>query len=117
MTQVPVNASVQPATSPILRLRGVRKTYRMGDVEVPVLLGVDLDVYAGEITVVVGPSGSGKSTLLNIVGGIDAPTDGEVWFAGENISKHSARQLTEYRRGKVGFVFQFYNSNAVFESR
>jgi putative ABC transport system ATP-binding protein len=107
--QVDTNTSSQSASSPILTLRGVSKTYRMGDVEVPVLHGVDLDVQAGEITVMVGPSGSGKSTLLNIVGGIDTPTDGQVWFAGQDISKCSARQLTEYRREKVGFVFQFYN--------
>ncbi len=101
--------SASTAVNSLLRLRGVSKTYRMGDVEVPVLRGVDLDVEAGKITVVVGPSGSGKSTLLNIVGGIDTPSEGQVWFTEADISGYSARQLTEYRRTKIGFVFQFYN--------
>jgi len=71
--------------------RGVEKTYRMGEIDVPVLRGVDLDVRKGELTVVLGPSGSGKSTLLNIIGGIDRPTKGEVWFDGRNIADLEAR--------------------------
>ena len=93
----------------LLRLRSVDKVYHMGDVDVPVLHGVDLDLYRGEITVVVGPSGSGKSTLLNLIGGIDAPTRGTIHFAGEQVSDYNARQLTAYRREKIGFIFQFYN--------
>jgi len=95
--------------SAILELHDVDKTYRMGDVEVPVLHRVNLLLPAGQITVVVGPSGSGKSTLLNLVGGIDRPTSGQVLFRGKDISQFTERQLTEYRRERIGFVFQFYN--------
>ncbi len=101
------SAHATPET--ILQLRGVDKTYHMGDVAVPVLHHVDLDVHAGEITVVVGPSGSGKSTLLNMVGGIDRPTAGHVLFRGIDIASYTEGQLTEYRRAKIGFIFQFYN--------
>jgi putative ABC transport system ATP-binding protein len=81
----------------------------MGDVEVPVLHDVDLEVFHKEVMVVVGPSGSGKSTLLNLVGGIDTPTSGEIQFEGRTISQFSDAQLTAYRRESIGFVFQFYN--------
>lgn len=94
---------------PILQLCNVSKTYHMGDVSVPVLNGVDLEIYPGQITVVVGPSGSGKSTLLNLIGGIDTATEGQVFFEGEDISRYTSRELTQYRRDKIGFVFQFYN--------
>lgn len=92
-----------------MRLRDVSKTYHMGDVDVPVLHHVNLDVHHGELLVVVGPSGSGKSTLLNIVGGIDTPTAGEVWFGDSNLALLSREELTRHRRRNVGFVFQFYN--------
>lgn len=95
--------------TPILELRSVSKVYRMGDVDVPVLSGVNLSIAEGQITVIVGPSGSGKSTLLNLIGGIDRPTSGEILFRGEDIAGYSERQLTDYRRQQVGFVFQFYN--------
>lgn len=81
----------------------------MGDVDVPVLREVNLQIQPGQITVIVGPSGSGKSTLLNLIGGIDRATSGEVLFRGEDISQYSERQLTDYRRKEIGFVFQFYN--------
>lgn len=87
----------------------IHKTYQMGEVEVKVLRGIDLKIMRGELTVVVGASGAGKSTLLNIIGGIDRPTSGEVWVDGENLAAMTDRQLTEYRRRKIGFVFQFYN--------
>ena len=87
----------------------IHKTYQMGEVEVKVLRGLDLEILRGQLTVVVGASGAGKSTLLNIIGGIDRPTSGEVWVDGENLAAMSDRQLTEYRRKKIGFVFQFYN--------
>lgn len=90
-------------------LKQVKKTYVMGEVKVPVLLGIDLDIIQGELTVILGASGSGKSTLLNMIGGIDRPTEGEILFEGDNIAVFSDRQLTEYRRQSVGFVFQFYN--------
>ena len=87
----------------------IHKTYQMGEVEVKVLRGIDLEILRGQLTVIVGASGAGKSTLLNIIGGIDRPTSGEVWVDGENLAVMSDRQLTEYRRRKIGFVFQFYN--------
>jgi putative ABC transport system ATP-binding protein len=81
----------------------------MGDVEVHALRAVDLDVYRGELLVLLGPSGSGKSTLLNILGGLDVPTSGTVWFGDHDLSAASDAELTRYRREHVGFVFQFYN--------
>jgi len=90
-------------------LRGVTKVYQMGEVEVQALRGVDLDLYAGEFVVVLGPSGSGKSTLLNILGGLDAPTAGEVHYLDHNLTSASDAGLTRFRREHVGFVFQFYN--------
>ena len=81
----------------------------MGDVDVHALQGVDLDLHPGEFVVILGPSGSGKSTLLNILGGLDAPTDGTVWFREHRLVGASERELTRYRREHVGFVFQFYN--------
>ena len=93
----------------LLSLKSISKTYTTGDVSVPVLHHVDLDIYAGEFLVIVGPSGSGKSTLLNIVGGIDVPTEGDVYFHNQNISQFNEQELTQYRRKHVGFVFQFYN--------
>lgn len=93
----------------LLRLEDVSKTFRMGEVEVRVLQNVDLQIAEGEFTTVVGPSGSGKTTLLNIVGGVDSPTTGQVWFEQLNLTVSSETELTTYRRENVGFVFQFYN--------
>ncbi|HET9533226.1 MAG TPA: ABC transporter ATP-binding protein [Blastocatellia bacterium] len=81
----------------------------MGDVEVHALRSVDLDLYEGEFVVLLGPSGSGKSTLLNILGGLDAPTSGEVFFRDHDLVAASDRELTRFRREHIGFVFQFYN--------
>jgi putative ABC transport system ATP-binding protein len=81
----------------------------MGEVTVSALRGVSLEVKQGEFLVILGPSGSGKSTLLNIVGGLDAPTSGNVWFREENLSAFNERQFTLYRRNHIGFIFQFYN--------
>ncbi len=92
-----------------VRCVGIHKTYQMGEVAVKVLRGLDLEILRGQLTVIVGASGAGKSTLLNIIGGIDRPTSGEVWVDGENLATMTDRQLTEYRRKKIGFVFQFYN--------
>ncbi len=100
---------MKPATEPVFSTRGVTKVYRTGTVDVWALRGVDLDLFPGELAVMLGPSGSGKSTLLNIMGGLDTPTDGEVFFRGEKLSAYSERKLTRYRRDHVGFVFQFYN--------
>jgi putative ABC transport system ATP-binding protein len=100
---------VQPAAEPVFRARGLTKIYRMGEVEVPALQDVDLDLWAGELVVFLGPSGSGKSTLLNILGGLDAPTSGSVHFLDHDLTGSSEEDLTRYRREHVGFVFQFYN--------
>lgn len=81
----------------------------MGEVEVQALRGVDFDLFAGELLVLLGASGSGKSTLLNIVGGLDVPTSGSISYLGRDLSRATDAQLTEYRRRHVGFVFQFYN--------
>jgi putative ABC transport system ATP-binding protein len=93
----------------VFRARGLTKIYRMGEVEVTALRGVDLDLYRGEFVVLLGPSGSGKSTLLNILGGLDSATSGEVIYAGHDLVRANERELTEFRRHHVGFVFQFYN--------
>ncbi len=85
------------------------KTYGMGEVEVRALRGVDFDLHARELVVMLGPSGSGKSTLLNILGGLDAPTSGTLAYGGQDLSHPSEQQLTQYRRLHIGFVFQFYN--------
>ena len=100
-----------------IRLVGIHKTYVMGEVKVPVLKGIDLEIYRGQFTVILGASGAGKSTLLNMIGGIDRPTSGEVWFGGENIAGFSDKELTLYRRRSVGFVFQFYNLVATLTAR
>ncbi|MEM6792586.1 MAG: ABC transporter ATP-binding protein [Acidobacteriota bacterium] len=81
----------------------------MGEVQVQALRGVDLELYESEFTVLLGPSGSGKSTLLNILGGLDTPTGGQVFYRGGELTAAGERELTAYRRNHVGFVFQFYN--------
>ena len=81
----------------------------MGEVEVHALRGVNLELYSGELVVLLGPSGSGKSTLLNILGGLDTATGGFVSYRGKALTKADEQELTEYRRFHVGFVFQFYN--------
>jgi putative ABC transport system ATP-binding protein len=93
----------------VFEARNVTKIYDMGEVQVQALRGVDLDLYAGEFTVLLGPSGSGKSTLLNILGGLDRPSSGTVRYQGRELSRASDKELTDYRRHYVGFVFQFYN--------
>ncbi len=89
--------------------RGLTKVYHMGEVDVWALRGVDLDLYAGELVVLLGPSGSGKSTLLNILGGLDVPSSGTVSYEDHDLTRMDDRTLTQYRREHVGFVFQFYN--------
>ena len=93
----------------IFRARQLGKVYHMGDVDVHALRGVDLELYRGEFVVMLGPSGSGKSTLLNILGGLDVPSSGEVWYHGEDLTHAGDARLTQFRREHVGFVFQFYN--------
>jgi putative ABC transport system ATP-binding protein len=96
-------------TDPVFRTLGLTKVYRMGAVEVHALRGVDLELPAGEMSVLLGASGSGKSTLLNILGGLDAATSGRVWFHDLELTGLDDRGLTAYRREHIGFVFQFYN--------
>lgn len=89
--------------------RSLSKLYRTGDVEVRALNSVDLTLYQSELVVLLGPSGSGKSTLLNILGGLDRPTSGRVFFGHDELTAFDERALTRFRRDNVGFVFQFYN--------
>lgn len=93
----------------VFSAHGLTKSYRMGEVEVQALRGVDLDLFGGEFVVLLGPSGSGKSTLLNILGGLDVPTSGTVHYLNRELTTFSDAELTQYRRNHVGFVFQFYN--------
>jgi putative ABC transport system ATP-binding protein len=93
----------------VFQARGITKVYRMGEVEVHALRGVDLDLGRGEFVVLLGPSGSGKSTLLNILGGLDTPTAGTVTYGDHDLTAVDDAALTRYRRQHVGFVFQFYN--------
>ena len=94
---------------PIFRAQNLTKTYKMGEVEVHALRGVDLDLFPGELVVLLGPSGSGKSTLFNILGGLDAPTGGTVTYQNHNLVGAKDSELTLFRREHVGYVFQFYN--------
>ena len=96
-------------SSVILEGRNLSKVYEMGEVQVRALRSVDLDLYSGELAVLLGASGSGKSTLLNIVGGLDRPTEGTLRYKDEDLSHADDDQLTAYRRNFVGFVFQLYN--------
>ncbi len=94
---------------PIFEVRDLSKTYRMGEVLVEALRGVNLDLREGELAVLLGPSGSGKSTLLNILGGLDVPTGGQVRYREQDLALFDDAAMTRYRREHVGFVFQFYN--------
>lgn len=94
---------------PIISINDVKKTYRLGDVSVDALDGVTLDVYEGEILFVLGPSGSGKTTLLNLIGGIDSISEGKIIVCGEDLNSCSVKELTQYRRERLSFVFQFYS--------
>ena len=92
-----------------IELKDVRKIYRMGEVEIKAVDGINFSIERGEFVVIVGPSGAGKTTVLNILGGMDQATSGEVWVNDNNIAEYSAKALTKYRRDAIGFVFQFYN--------
>lgn len=92
-----------------MSLKNISKTYTMGEVKVEALKETSLEIYAGELLVILGPSGSGKSTLLNLMGGIDLPGSGQMVFNNRNLSDGREKDLTLYRRRDVGFVFQFYN--------
>lgn len=105
------------ARTPTLEARGLTKTYHTGEVEVTALRDVNLDLYEGELVVLLGPSGSGKSTLLNILGGLDRPSTGSVQFGDQDLTQLGDKDLTYYRRDQVGFVFQFYNLVASLTAR
>ena len=107
-----MHASLPASEAPsrtVFSAHGITKVYRMGEVEVHALRGVDVQLYEGEFVVLLGPSGSGKSTLLNILGGLDVPTSGSVEYQGHDLTRDNDAALTKYRREHVGFVFQFYN--------
>src|SRR5690625_5188755 len=93
----------------VFKTRGLSKVYDMGEVKVHALRGVDLDLYEGELVVLLGASGSGKSTLVNILGGLDTASSGSVLYQDTDLTRATDRELTKYRRHYVGFVFQFYN--------
>jgi putative ABC transport system ATP-binding protein len=93
----------------VIEGRNLTKVYRMGEVDVHALRGVDIALFEREFIVMLGPSGSGKSTLLNILGGLDVPSGGEVFYRGRELTAADEDELTEFRRRHVGFVFQFYN--------
>jgi putative ABC transport system ATP-binding protein len=105
-----VNSAGADNTTPILlALKNICRTFPMGDVPVEALRDVSLEIQRGELLAVVGPSGSGKSTILNLIGGLDRPTAGTIWYDGRDLSESTAAELTAYRREEVGFIFQFYN--------
>ncbi len=103
-------AAARPRTGDeTFRAEGISKVYETGDTKVHALRGVDLSLYEGELVVLLGPSGSGKSTLLNILGGLDQPSSGTLYFRGEEVTAFNPEELTLFRRDHIGFVFQFYN--------
>jgi putative ABC transport system ATP-binding protein len=110
MESGPDGALSQPLEDPIvLEATGITKVYRMGEIDVQALRGVDIALHSGELVVLLGASGSGKSTLLNILGGLDTPSAGTVRYRDHDLTHAGERELTLYRRHHVGFVFQFYN--------
>jgi len=104
-------------TPPLYRARALGKTYRMGEVDVHALRGVDLEIDAGQFCVILGASGSGKSTLLNLMGGLDRPSSGSIYYANTDIGALEDAELTFFRRNHIGFVFQFYNLIANLSAR
>jgi putative ABC transport system ATP-binding protein len=94
---------------PLYQVRGLTKVYGMGAAEVHALAGVDLELFSGELVVLLGPSGSGKTTLLNNLGGLDVPSDGDLYYRDLDLTAANEEELTNFRRNTVGFIFQFYN--------
>ncbi len=103
------NAAGAAVAEPLIRIRGLTKTYRRGEQPIPVLLGIDLDVARGDFVALMGPSGSGKSTLLNLIAGIDQPSGGTIEIDGVDIATLGEGALADWRAASVGFIFQFYN--------
>jgi len=108
-TETAATSGPANANGALIRLRNVHKKYKRDQIEIPVLAGIDLEVKEGEFLALMGPSGSGKSTLLNLIGGIDRPTQGEVWVAGASIGELSSDKLSAWRARHIGFIFQLYN--------
>ena len=100
---------IQGVMKKIVELKNVSKTYKTGENEFKALDNIDLEINKGEFVVILGPSGAGKSTLLNLIGGMDTPTEGSIKIDGEEISKYTESQLSDYRAENIGFIFQFYN--------
>src|SRR4051812_6115948 len=96
-------------TIPVFEVRGLARIFGEGSAAVTALRGVDFDLFAGELVVLLGASGSGKSTLLNQLGGLDSPTAGRLLYRGRDLGAASEAELTQFRRNAVGFVFQAYN--------
>jgi putative ABC transport system ATP-binding protein len=94
---------------PLFRVEKVDKIYTMGEIQVYALQDIEMEIYPHELLVILGASGSGKSTLLNLLGGMDQPSNGRIFFRDEELSAYSERKLTQYRRHNIGFIFQFYN--------
>jgi len=93
----------------LVEFRNVNKEYRVGDVKITAVEDCSFSIKQGEFVVILGPSGAGKTTLLNLLGGMDSPSDGSIFVDGNKIHEHSKKQLVDYRRKDIGFVFQFYN--------
>ena len=109
MPTAPATPLAPDSAAPVFHVRGLTKTYGEGATQVRALAGVDLDLFAGELIVLLGPSGSGKTTLLNQLGGLDIPTAGELRYRDLDLTHADEHTLTRYRRDSVGFIFQFYN--------
>ena len=107
---------VAPSREPLVAIRDLTKYYVRGDQVIPVLVGIDLDIQAGDFVALMGPSGSGKSTLLNLLAGIDKPSSGEIRVAGVDIARLSEAELAAWRSANVGFIFQFYNLMPVLDA-
>lgn len=95
--------------SAFIQFKDVKKTYKVGDIEINASNGVNFEVNKGEFVVIVGPSGAGKTTILNLLGGMDQPTSGSIMVDGQDVARYDEAKLTQYRRDDIGFVFQFYN--------
>ncbi|MEQ8787809.1 MAG: ABC transporter ATP-binding protein [Pirellulaceae bacterium] len=108
-TPEPGVAAAETSRTAVFEARGITKVYHIGEIDVHALRGVDMDLFQGELMVLLGPSGSGKSTLLNILGGLDVPSSGTVHYLDHDLTAYDDAALTQYRREHVGFIFQFYN--------